>query len=391
MSTYESLGVSADKRGVLAALVGTSRTIFPGGFAQAIPDVLSGSAEDCILLHADGAGTKSSLAYMWWKETGDTSVFRSIAEDSLVMNLDDLCCVGATGPFVLSNLIGRNAKIIPDEIVSEVVRGYIGLAERLSPYGVEVLLCGGETADVGDIVRTIAVDSVLATRMPRTEFINVDKVQPGLAIVGLASFGRAPWEVAENSGIGTNGFTALRHQLLSSTYKQQYPETYDPSINDLAYTGHCDLLDPLPGTESSVGAALLCPTRTYAPVLKSVLDQYRPGIEGIIHNSGGGLVKCLNFGTGVRYVKDHLFPLPPIFAFVHQETQLPIRELVRVFNLGQRMEIICDPAIADEICEVAGGFDVAAQVIGRVERCEQGVEVVIEVAGERVEFRRNTD
>jgi phosphoribosylformylglycinamidine cyclo-ligase len=391
MTTYESRGVSPDKGKVLKALEGTSKTLFPGAFAQALPDVLSGSADHCFLLHADGAGTKSSLAYLWWKETGDSSGFRNVAEDSLVMNLDDLLCVGATGPFVYSNIINRNAGVFPEELVGEVAHGYLDLAERLERYGVVVEPCGGETADVGDLVRTVTIDSVVATRMPRGEFINVSAVEPGLAIVGLASFGRAEWELAENSGIGSNGFTSARHEILLSQYRTQYPESFNPDITDLAYTGRFVLTDPLPDSDLQIGQALLSPTRTYAPVISAVLGELRSGVRGIVHNSGGGLAKCLHFGSGVRYVKDTLFPLPPVFRFLKDEIGVPAKELIRVFNLGQRMEVLCDPAVAPDVCAAAEGLGVGAQVIGRTEGADADTELVVDLDGEVVVMTGHPD
>lgn len=376
MTSYESRGVSPDKRQVLKALKGTSRTLFPGAFAQAVPDIVGGSERHCFLLHADGAGTKSSLAYLWWKETGDGSVFRNVAEDSLVMNIDDLLCVGATGPFVYSNIINRNAGVFPEELVGEVAHGYLDLAARLAEYDIAIEPCGGETADVGDLVRTVTIDSVVATRMLRDQFINVSTVRSGLAIVGLASFGRAAWELAENSGIGSNGFTSARHEILAPAYGSHYPESFDPSITDLAYTGRFSLTDGLPGSSGSIGEALLSPTRTYAPVVLAVLQSHRGHVHGLFHNSGGGLAKCLNFGAGIRYVKDSLFPLPPIFRFLRDTIGMSPRELVRVFNLGQRMEILCSPEVATDICDISKGFGIDAKVIGHTESCDKGTELV---------------
>ena len=389
MPIYENRGVSADKRLVMGALAGTSRSIVPGAFCQAVPDVFTGSDAHCVLLHADGAGTKSALAYLWWRETGDATVFRGIAEDSLVMNLDDLLCVGATGPFVLSNLIGRNAKLVPETIVSEIVRGYLDIAERLMPFGIEIISCGGETADVGDLVRTIVVDSVVATRMRRDELLNVDDVKPGLDIVAFGGFGQTPWEREPNSGIGTNGFTAARHEVLDSHYRDRYPESYDPAILEFAYTGEFCLQDALPDDRSmTVGKALLSPTRTYAPFIKKLLDQPDNGVRGIIHNSGGGLTKCLNFGSAIRYVKDDLFDLPPVYKLVERVAPATLLELVSVFNLGQRMEVYCEPSATDAICSLATGMNMPAKVIGRTEQSDFNRELILSLRGETVELRR---
>ncbi len=386
---YEARGVSADKRGVYRALEGTSRSIFAGAFCQAIPDILSNSPEHCLLMHADGAGTKSSLAYVYWRETGDISVFRGLAEDSVVMNLDDLLCVGATGPFALSNLIGRNAKKVPEEVVGEIVHGYNDFADRLAEFGIVIGPCGGETADLGDLVRTLVVDSVLTTRMRRENFINLDNVTPSLSIVGLAGFGQAAWEYRENSGIGTNGFTAARHELLGSQYGTIYPESFDPGIAGLAYTGRFELEDPLPGSDMTIGQALLSPTRTYAPVVRDCLAAVGPAIKGMVHNSGGGLTKSVHFGHGIRYVKTDLFTPPPIFMVMRREFQLSTEEMVRVFNMGQRYEILCEPSEAESICEISRSYGVEAKVIGYTEETECAAEVVIELFGERAEFRRD--
>jgi phosphoribosylformylglycinamidine cyclo-ligase len=386
--TYESRGVSPDKPDVKHALGSSDPGVFPGAFCKAVPDLLSGSAQHCVLLHADGAGTKSALAYIHYREHGNAAVFAGIAQDSLVMNLDDLLCVGCTGPFVLSNTIGRNAKLIPGAVVSEIIRGYERLAEDLRRYGLEIVPCGGETADVGDLVRTVVVDSTLAARMRRDEFINCAGVRAGHAIVGLASFGKAAYESSFNSGIGTNGFTAARHELLAAKYRDEFPETFAPDIADLAYTGRFGIDDPLPGSSMTIGEALLSPTRTYGPVLVEVLQHFRPQISGIIHNSGGGQTKCLGFGRDVRYVKDNLFPLPPVFRFLREATDLPTREMVRVFNLGHRMEIICEPAVASEIVAVALRFEVEARVVGRVEHEAGGRSLLVCVDGETIEIRR---
>ncbi|HVO28089.1 MAG TPA: AIR synthase related protein [Candidatus Margulisiibacteriota bacterium] len=385
--TYESRGVSADKRDVKNALRFTDPGLFPGAFCKVVPDVLAGSGDHCVLLHADGAGTKSALAYIHYRRYGDPHVFAGIAQDSLVMNLDDLLCVGCTGPFLLSNTIGRNAKLIPGEVVAEIIRGYQQVADDLRQYDISIVPCGGETADVGDLVRTVVVDATLAARMRRDDVIDCSRVRPGHVIVGLASFGRAAWEPAENSGIGTNGFTAARHELLAAKFRAEFPETFAPDIFDLAYRGRFDLDDPLPHSAMTIGEALLSPTRTYAPVVREVLTACRTQISALFHNTGGGQTKCLGFGRNVRYVKNNLFPLPPIFRFLREVTGLPLSEMSRVFNLGHRLEIVCDPSASQSVIAIAQRAAIAAQVIGVVEPAESGRSLVLQADGETVEFQ----
>lgn len=368
---YEQRGVSPDKPDVRAAIAGEDPGLFPGAFCKAVPDVLTGSPEHCLVLHADGAGTKSALAYLHYRKHRDPRVFRGIAQDSLVMNLDDVLCVGATGPFVLSNTIGRNARIVDKHVLRAIVDGYADLAQRLAEYGVTIVSCGGETADVGDLVRTVIVDSTVAVRMRRDEFIDCSNVQAGHDIVGLASAGRAIYEDAENSGIAANGLTAARHEVLGRRYRESDPETFAPEIEALAYTGPADLDDPLPGSVMSVGAALLSPTRTFAPVVRVVLARHRASVSAIFHNTGGGLTKCLHFGRGVGYEKDALPAVPPIFRFVQKVSELTTREMLRTFNMGVLMEIACDPAASAKIVEIARGFGVGASVIGRVVASDQ--------------------
>lgn len=388
MATYEERGVSSFKQDVLKATEQTYKGIFPNAFCRAVPDLIGGSDEHCFLLHADGAGTKSSLAYLYYRESGDSEVFKGIAQDSLVMNLDDLLCVGATGPFVLSNTIGRNAKLIDGKIIKAIITGYGECIEKLNQYNIEVVTCGGETADVGDLVRTVIVDSVLACRMPKQSFVDCGEVRTGQDIVGLASFGKAIYEDRYNSGISTNGFTSVRHELLSQRYKTEFPESFAPDIADLAYTGKFELASELPGSELTVGQALLSPTRTYAPVIAQILSNHRNKISAIFHNSGGGQAKCLNFGNNIRYIKDNLFPLPPIFDFIKAQTNLTYREMCRTFNLGHRMEIVCDPEISSEIIAISQAFNVDARIVGHTEPFNEGVSVMINTPTETVEFTR---
>lgn len=389
MPTYEDRGVSPHKSEVKAAIEGFDAGLFPGAFCKALPDLYGGSAEHCFLLHADGAGTKSTVAYIHYRRHNDPGIFRGIAQDSLVMNLDDLICVGAMGPFALSNTIGRNAKLIPGEVLRAVIGGYEDLAGKLGSLGVEIRSCGGETADVGDLVRTIVVDSVLATRMRRSDFIDCSKMRVDQSIVGLASSGQATYERAYNSGIGSNGLTSLRHELLTSRYREEFPETFAPDIREVAYTGKFDIDDPLPGTPLTVGEALLSPTRTYAPIIKEVLETHRQHISAILHNTGGGQTKCLNFGDNIRYVKDNLFPAPPVFDFLRQHTDLPAREMFRVFNMGHRMEIYCDPEASASIIAISEKFGVSGRVIGHTEFQERGVSLSIETPSETIEYPRS--
>ncbi|MGD0231460.1 MAG: AIR synthase related protein [Syntrophorhabdales bacterium] len=388
MATYEDRGVSPHKSDVKSAIKGADSGLFPGAFCKAIPDVFGNSPDHCLLLHADGAGTKSALAYIHYRRHGDAAIFHGIAQDSLVMNLDDLACVGAFGPFVLSNTIGRNAKLIPGDVLRAIIEGYDNLAKKLKEYGIEIHSCGGETADVGDLVRTIVVDSVLATRMARRDFVDCSRVRPGHEIIGLASDGRAIYESAYNSGVGSNGFTALRHELLTYRYREEFPETYAPDIAGLAYNGACDIDDGLPGTDMTIGEALLSPTRTYAPVLREVLGRYRGYISAVFHNTGGGQTKCMNFGDNILYMKDNLFPPPPVFEFLKRHTNLPSREMFRVFNMGHRVEIVCDPVVRDPIIETAKRFGVGARVIGRTESQKGDVSLVIVTPTQTIEYRR---
>lgn len=385
MSQYEKRGASADKADVHRALDGVDPGLFPGAFCKLAPDYLTGDPAYCFALHADGAGTKSAVAYLHYKQHRDPSVFRGIAQDSLVMNLDDLLCVGALGPFVLSNTIGRNAKLIPGEIIREIIAGYEDCISKLGELGISMISCGGETADLGDLVRTVIVDSTLAVRLPRKDVIDCANVMPGQVIVGLASFGQASYECAGNSGMGTNGFTTARHVLLSKRYKEEAQETFAPEIAGLAYQGRFELGDSL-ADGMSIGQALLSPTRTYAPIVRAVLGQMRSCISAIFHNSGGGLSKCLRFGKNVHYIKDNLFPTPPIFSLIRSEGSLTFPEMCGTFNMGHRLELICDESSAAAISAIAESFRVPARVIGRVEPSTGGNRVSISHQGESAEF-----
>jgi phosphoribosylformylglycinamidine cyclo-ligase len=367
---YEDRGASADKADVHKAIAAEHPGLFPGAFCKVLPDTLTGSPDHCLLIHADGAGTKSILAYLHWRETGDAGVFRGLAQDSLVMNIDDLACVGSFGPFLLSNTIGRNAKLIPGEVITEIIAGYRDCIAMLQDQGITVESGGGETADMGDTVRTVVLDSTVMARARRGTIISGDRLKPGLSIVGLSSGGKAAYETRENSGLGSNGYTMLRHEFLSSHYKSAYPEAFAPEIADLAYTGAYRLSDPLPGGGMTVGEALLSPTRTYAPVLKSVVEALGDRVAAIFHNSGGGQTKCLRFGRGLLYVKDNLFEPQPVFRLLKEKGPLPARELYRTLNMGHRMEVVCDPAAAQEVIDISRGFGIEAQVVGRTEASE---------------------
>ena len=383
---YEDRGASADKREVHAAIRGEDPGLFPGAFCKVLPDSLAGSPDHCVLIHADGAGTKSVAAYLWWRETGDASVFRGLAQDSLVMNLDDMLCVGAPGPFLLSNTIGRNAKRIPGEVITEIIAGYRECIKLFGSYGIEIQSGGGETADLGDAVRTVLVDSTMVARMERKRVISGERLRPGLALVGFASFGKAVYEDKENSGIGSNGLTSVRHELLNRHYREVYPEAFAPEIVDLAYTGNFRIRDMLPGSTLTVGEALLSPTRSYAPVLVKVFAELRDEIAYVFHNTGGGQTKCLRFGQGLTYIKDNLFTLPPLFQILRRESRLNPRELYRSLNMGHRMEIACDPAATARIIAIAEGLGVSAKVIGRIEAGPPGNRLQIEVEGKTLEY-----
>jgi phosphoribosylformylglycinamidine cyclo-ligase len=379
--TYEARGVSPHKPDVKAAIAQLDRGLFPGAFCSAIVDPFTNDPAWCLLSHADGAGTKSAVAYLHYRRHGDPTIFEGIAQDSLVMNIDDLLCVGAVGPYVMSNTIGRNAKKIPGEVITHLVTGYRKVAETLREHGIEITICGGETADVGDLVRTLIVDSTLTTRMKRADFIDASEVKPDQVILGLASDGQTTYEPGFNSGIGTNGFTMARHELLSAKYRDEAPETYAPEIHDLAYTGRCDIDDPVPGLPLTVGEALLSPTRTYAPLIKAILADGRQGISAIFHNTGGGQTKCLNFGTGIAYVKDNLFPEAEIFRFIRETTNLPYREMLRTFNMGFRMELVCNEDRAQEIEAKALKFGIGTRVIGHTEKAESNRLIIDTLAG----------
>lgn len=374
---YESLGVSATKPDVHTAIADQDPGIFPGAFCKVIEDYLTGDPEYCLVMHADGAGTKSTAAYVQYKETGNPSVFRDIAHDSLTMNTDDLLCVGAVDSFIVSNTIGRNAHRFDGAALRHLIAGYSDFKVKMAAYDIEVMLAGGETADVGDLVGTVIADSTVSARFKRNEVIDCATIKPGNVIVGLASFGQAKYETRLNSGIGSNGFTLARHALLSSIYADKYPETYSSTLlPGQVYTGPYKLDDSLPGSSQSIGEALLSPTRTYLPVAKEILARYGTSINGIIHSSGGGQVKCQNFGSRLHYVKDNLFPVPPIFQAIQKAGDISPIEMYHTFNMGQRLEIYCDPGLADDLIAISRRYDVDARVIGHVEKNAGGANKV---------------
>ena len=381
---YRDLGVSSSKGDVHKAVKNIDPGLFKGAFCKIVPDILTNDKNWCVASHSDGAGTKSIVAYLRFRETGSARPFRSISQDSIVMNLDDLLCVGATESFLLSNTINRNLNKIPASILSEVIQGYEDFIELMSGYGVNIVNCGGETADIGDSVRNVIVDSSLTTRLRRKDVISAAKVRGGEEIIGFSGAGMATYEKKVNSGIGGNGLTLARHALLSSHY-DQFAESYDSALDaKVRHRGPFLLSDRAPGLRMSVGDALLSPSRTYAPVIKMVLAGHRAEVHGMIHCTGGGQVKCLNFGKGIRYLKDDLFTPPPIFGLIQETAKIDWREMYRTFNMGHRMELFVDPSISNYVIGIAKGFDIDAKVVGRCERT--GTKNSVEIASEFGEF-----
>ena len=372
MNKYAQRGVSSSKEDVHKAIENLDKGLFPKAFCKIVPDYMTGDEDYCLVMHADGAGTKSSLAYAYWKETGDISVWKGIAQDALIMNIDDLLCVGATGPVMLSSTIGRNKGLIPGEVIREIIQGTEELAHMLTSYGMEVVTTGGETADVGDLVRTIIVDSTVVTRMKRSEVIDNARIQAGDLIIGLASFGQSTYESSYNGGMGSNGLTSARHDVFHSYLASQYPETFDASIpEELIYSGSKRLTDIVPGMDIDYGKLVLSPTRTYAPVMMKLWQQYgRESIHGMVHCSGGGQTKILHFIDRLHVIKDNLFPLPPLFRVIQEESGTPWREMYTTFNMGHRLELYVHPEFAPHVISVSQSLGIDAQVIGRVEESE---------------------
>lgn len=370
---YAQRGVSASKEDVHNAIKHIDKGLFPQAFCKIVPDYLTNDDEYCLVMHADGAGTKSSLAYMYWKETGDMSVWKGIAQDALIMNIDDLLCVGATSNILLSSTIGRNKSRIPGEVISAIINGMEELIEELKSYGVVVYSTGGETADVGDLVRTIIVDSTVVARMKRSDVIDNANIKAGDVIVGLASYGQATYESVYNGGMGSNGLTSARHDVFHNDLAKQFPESFDPSVpEDLVYSGQVKLTDPVEGTPVDAGKLVLSPTRTYAPIIKTILSKYNSqDIHGMIHCSGGAQTKILHFVEKLHVIKDNLFPVPPLFKLIQEQSDTSWKEMYQVFNCGHRMELYVTPAIADDLISISESYNVEAKIIGRVESANQ--------------------
>lgn len=371
-SRYQSRGVSHAKEDVHKAIANVDRGLFPYAFCKIVPDYLTGDDDYCVVMHADGAGTKSALAYMYWKETGDLSVWKGIAQDALVMNLDDLLCVGATDKILLSSTIGRNKNLVPGEVISAIINGTEELLEQLREFGIGIHSTGGETADVGDLVRTIIVDSTVVCRMRRDRVIDNANIKAGNVIVGLASFGQATYENEYNGGMGSNGLTSARHDVFNKKLAEKFPESFDPAVpDDLVYSGSKNLTDPISDTPTDAGKLVLSPTRTYAPIIQEVLKQHRERIDGMVHCSGGAQTKVLHFINDLHVIKDNLFPLPPLFRLIQQESGTDWQEMYTVFNMGHRMEIYTDEKTANDVIRISKEFNVDARVVGRVEEGQE--------------------
>lgn len=381
---YMMRGVSASKEDVHNAIKNIDKGIFPGAFCKIIPDILGGDPEYCNIMHADGAGTKSSLAYMYWKETGDLSVWKGIAQDALIMNIDDLLCVGATDNILVSSTIGRNKLLVPGEVISAVINGTDELLADLRKLGIGVYATGGETADVGDLVRTIIVDSTVTCRMKRCDVIDNANIRPGDVIVGLASFGKASYESEYNGGMGSNGLTSARHDVFGKYLAEKYPESYDNAVpEELVYSGSLHLTDSVSGSPLDAGKLVLSPTRTYAPVIKRLLDEMRKDIHGMVHCSGGAQTKVMNFvGDNCRVVKDNLFPLPPLFRTIKEQSGTDWEEMYKVFNMGHRMEIYLSEKNAQRVIDISKSFDIDARIVGRIEESDRKELIIKSEFGE---------
>ena len=370
-------GVSAAKEDVHNAIKNIDKGIFPQAFCKIIPDILGGNPEYCNIMHADGAGTKSSLAYTYWKETGDLSVWKGIAQDALIMNTDDLLCVGAVDNILVSSTIGRNKMLVPGEVISAIINGTDELLASMREMGIGIYATGGETADVGDLVRTIIVDSTVTCRMKRSDVINNANIRPGDVIVGLASFGQATYEDRYNGGMGSNGLTSARHDVFSKYLAKKYPESYDHAVpEELVYSGNYNLTDTTPDVPVNVGQLVLSPTRTYAPVIKKILDELRPEIHGMVHCTGGAQTKVLHFvGDNCKVVKDNMFPVPPLFRIIKEQSGTDWKEMYKVFNMGHRMEIYVSPENADKVIAISKSFNIDAQIVGHIEEGEKSLTI----------------
>lgn len=370
---YIQRGVSASKEDVHNAIKHVDKGLYPTAFCKIIPDILGGNPEYCNIMHADGAGTKSSLAYMYWKETGDISVWRDIAQDALIMNIDDLLCVGATDNILVSSTIGRNKLLVGGEVISAIINGTEDLLAELREMGVGVYSTGGETADVGDLVRTIIVDSTVTCRMKRSDVIDNGNIRGGDVIVGLSSSGQASYESKYNGGMGSNGLTSARHDVFAHELAKKYPESYDAAVpEELVYSGNKNLTDTVDGSPLDAGRLVLSPTRTYAPIIKAILSEMRAKIHGMVHCSGGAQTKVLHFVKNKKIIKDNLFPIPPLFKLIHVESGTPPQEMYKVFNMGHRMELYVAPEDAERIIEISRSYGVEAQIVGRVEDHAEG-------------------
>ena len=368
---YNLRGVSADKEDVHNAIKNVDKGLFPKAFCKIVPDYLTGSDEHCVVMHADGAGTKSSLAYMYWKETGDISVWKGVAMDAITMNIDDLLCVGAIDNILLSSTIGRNKNLIPGEVISEIINGTEEILAELRSHGIGIYSTGGETADVGDLVRTVIVDSTVTARMKKKDVISNHNIQKGDVIVGLASFGQATYETEYNGGMGSNGLTSARHDVFDKYLTFKFPESYDSAVpSDLVYSGSKKLTDAIEGSPIDAGKLVLSPTRTYAPIIAEMFKTHRDSIHGMVHCSGGAQTKVLHFVDNVHIIKDNLFEIPPLFKLIHEESQTPWKEMYKVFNMGHRMELYVPKEIAVDLIAISKQFNVDAKIVGRVEAAE---------------------
>ncbi len=370
-SRYAQRGVSSQKEDVHAAIKNVDKGLFPKAFCKVTPDYLTGSNDHCLVMHADGAGTKSSLAYMYWKETGDISVWKGIAQDALVMNLDDLICVGAVDNIMLSSTIGRNKNLIPGEVITAIIEGTESLIKELKAHGVVIHSTGGETADVGDLVRTIIVDSTVVARMKKSDVIDNANIQAGDVIVGFASYGKTTYETEYNGGMGSNGLTSARHDVFYKKLAETYPESYDANVpQSLVYSGSYSLTDHVENSELNAGKLVLSPTRTYLPLVKKIFESLKSEIHGMVHCSGGGQTKVLHFVENVHVIKDNLFELPPLFRMIQQESKTEWQEMYRVFNMGHRLEIFTNEEAAKKMIDIARSFNLEAKIIGRVEKSD---------------------
>lgn len=383
---YSQLGVSSKKEDVHKAIERLDKGLFPGAFCKIVEDV-AGRKNYCSVFHEDGAGTKSSLAYMYYKETNDLSVFRGIVRDAIVMNIDDVMCVGARGDMFLSNTIARNSKYISGDMLATIINEYESYSKKLSSFGLHIITCGGETEDIGDLIKTLSIFASIFTTLKRDEVIDASNIKKNDVIVGLASFGKASYEEEYNSGIGSNGLTLARHGTLTHEYYAKYPECYDQNIDEkLIFFGKYKLIDTIKDIDLTVGKALLSPTRTYTPVLLEILKDYRNEIHGIIHNTGGGQTKCLNFGKGINFIKNNLFRLPKIFEIIQLSSETQWKEMYSVFNMGHRMEIYCNESIAGEIITIAKKYDIGSKIIGQCEKSPFKKKNVVEIKSEYGNF-----